>query len=194
MNTMNLFSKKTAAAALLTIACTGTACAAEVLHFRSSGDYGCASAIIGPDRIAHLCVGADSQVNPKTVSLTYYAFNQSDGGNFMYGYGQIPASALHVTGNGLSLSIVPSSVPGFFMEGAGHDGAILITWTANGIFTSQAQLNSIRTYGNGLYRERWKGSERSKSADTSGAFFGSNFPGFNSNFGSTTNLQIYFQR
>lgn len=190
----NVFLKNAAAAALLTLAGTGAVSAATVVSFRSSGDYGCASAITGPDRIVHMCVYGDRRDGQSTAFLNYYSFNLSDGGNFMQGYGEIPSSSLHATGNSLTLSVVPSTVPGFVMDGAGHEGAILIVWKTNGIYISQSHVNSTRTFENRNYRERWNGAERSKTADTSGAFLGSNFPGFNSNFGSTTNMQITIEK
>ncbi|ATQ77533.1 hypothetical protein CR152_25795 [Massilia violaceinigra] len=196
MSTINIntFSKNAIAAILLTFAGAGVVSAATVTQFRSSGDYACASGITGPDRVAHLCVFSNKQEGTTTVFLNYVSFNLSDGGDFMYGNGEIPSSAFSATAKGASLSVVPSAVPGFVMEGSGHTGAIMVEWKPNGFSSSQFSGHGTYTYANGAFRQKWNGNSRDQSADTSGNFFGSNFAGFNSNFGSTANMTITFER
>jgi hypothetical protein len=69
-----------------------------------------------------------------TTWMSYDVYDTCAAQWLAYGSGQIPNTAFKTTGKSASLSVTPSAVPGFFMEGA--MGAFRLTVTPTGAWTS----------------------------------------------------------
>lgn len=187
-------TKNTIAAILLSVGFAAAAPAATVAHFRSSGDFGCASGLLDQGRIGHLCVFSNTEQGSTTVFLSYISFTLETGDNFFNGFGLIPSTAFKATGTGATLTIAPASVPGFLMQGVPHSGTISVTWKEDRLVEHRFSGMSTDTFANGAFKQKFNGMSSDKSAATSGTFFGSNFAGFNSVFGKTSSMQIAIEK
>lgn len=184
-----LFNSKNLIAGSVLAAGIVASASAQMTRYHSNGDSACTTGQVGSGWIS-LCVytnkligeGRDNQ--PKSALLEYYGY---DNGVWMYGFGQIPLSAVKFGGGSATLTVNTLSLPDF-PSGSPFSGPISVTWTTDGLYTTRYHANGQTTYG--TIRRHFNGEYETSSANANGNIFGYSLTNWSGYIGETRNLDI----